>query len=136
MKTRAFVRHLIYGTVYAVERGDAGEVMAAAVVTDATACRHRLHEVELNLDDGEKVRDHVGDFEPFEPACSDARHLLADIGIATRAADRAEVEYEQAARAAKAAKETADKARAHVLQLTRDATNPRPLPLFDQQPNA
>jgi hypothetical protein len=135
MKSRAFVKHLIYGTVYAVERGDAGEALAACIVTDATACRHRLHEYALNLDDGDKIADHPQDFEPFEPACSDARHLLADIGVATRAADRAEQEYEQAARLSKAAKENAERARAHVLQLTRDATNPRPLPLFDQ-PNA
>lgn len=132
MKTRAFVKHLVFGTVYAIERGDAGDVMAAGVVVDATACRHRLHEYPLNLDDGEKVRDSPKDFEPYDPPCSDARHLLADIGIATRAADRAEADYELAANTAKAAKENAEKARRHVLQLTRDATNPRPLPLFDQ----
>ena len=78
------------------------------------------------------MRDHPADFEPFDPACSDARHLLADLGVACRAADRAEREYEAAAHTAKAAKEQAEKARAYVLQLTRDATNPRPLPLFDQ----
>jgi hypothetical protein len=131
MKARAFVRHLVYGTVYVVERSDGGDILAAAPVTDATACRHRLHEYSLSLDDGETIRGQVDDLEPFDPPCSDARHLLADIGIATRAADRAEQEYDQAARHAKALKETAESARAHVLNLTREATNPRPLPLFD-----
>jgi hypothetical protein len=132
MKSRAFVKHLIYGTLHAIEISDGGQVLAASRITDATACRHRLHEYALSLDEGEALRDHSSDYEPFEPACSDARHLLADIGIATRAADRAEQEYEQAARVAKAAKENAEKAKSTVLQLTRDATNPRPLPLFDQ----
>lgn len=130
--TRSFVRHLLYGTVYAIEMTTSGEIGAAAVVTDATACKHRLHEYQLSLDAAEQIRDHRGDFEPFDPVCNDARHLLSDIGIATRVADRAEQEYEQAARVAKAAKENSERARAAVLQLTRDATNPRPLPLFDQ----
>ena len=132
MTTRSFVRHLVFGTVYVIEINETGDVLAAAVVTDATACRHRLHEQALTLDAAEAVREHRADFEPFDPVCNDARHLLADIGIATRAADRAERDYETAAHDAKSKKELAEKARAFVMQLTRDATNPRPLPLFDQ----
>ena len=105
-------------------------------IADSTACRHRLHEYALSLDDAVSVREHMADFEPFDPPCSDARHILADLGIATRAADRAEKEYEHAAHVAKACKEMAEKARSHVLNIARDATNPRPLPLFDSKPGA
>jgi hypothetical protein len=122
----------VFGSLFAVEFGDTGDVLAALHVTEPTACKHRLHEYPLDLDAAAPIREHMKDYEPFEPVCNDARHLLADIGVATRAADRAEIEYEQAARAAKACKEIAEKARAHVLELTRNATNPRVLPLFDR----
>ena len=89
MNQRAFVRHVIYGTIYAIESGDGG-VVAAAIVTDTTACRHRLGEYALSLDVADDIHQHAKDYEPFEPPCSDARHWLADIGAACKEADQAE----------------------------------------------
>jgi hypothetical protein len=61
--TRSFRKHKVFGTVYAVESDDTGTVLAAAVVTEATACRHSLAGIELALDEVKRLNDDHRDYE-------------------------------------------------------------------------
>jgi hypothetical protein len=64
--------------------------------------------------------------------CSDAGHLLAEIGDQVRVCQAAESEWTIAHASAKACKETWDEEKATLLKLVRESTAPTPLPLFDQ----
>jgi hypothetical protein len=131
--SRTFIRHKVYGSVFVVEVDPSGEILAAASITDATACRHRLGGYTLALDEAAHVMSNLKDFEPFEPACTDAAHLLADIGDAERECDEAETTFQAAHSAAKAAKELFETKQQALRALVRQATLPaRPLPLFDE----
>jgi len=129
---RGFLKHKIYGTVVAVERDETGIVLAAMEVHEAIACRHRLAGYPLSPDVNvcAEINAHPRDFESFEPVCVDAAHLLADIGVAEKAAQAAEVDWQRAHAHAKALKETFEEQTAALRQIVRASTSPTTLPLF------
>lgn len=131
--TRSFYKHKVYGTVYVVDvdAGAAG-VLAAAVVTEATACRHTARDYALSLDEAGPINAHLADFEFFEPVCSEPKHLLDDIGAQERVCGMAEGDWKQARSESKAAREFYEQERAKLRSMVREATNPRPMPLFDK----
>lgn len=133
---RSFIKHKVYGTVYAIEGDETGTVLASAVVTEATACRHTLPAYELTLDDVDRVNIDIRDYEVFEPVCSDPKHLLDEIGLLDRAVSTAEAELVGAGVAMKQAREAVKGAKAKLWAMVREATNPVPLPLFDAKPEA
>lgn len=133
---RSFIKHKVYGTVYAIEGDEAGTVLASAVVTEATACRHTLAALALTLEGIDQVNADIRDYEVFEPACTDATHLLDEIGLQERACQMAEQDLVSAQATAnelrataKAAREVFEKEKAKLRALVRDATHPPPLPL-------
>lgn len=132
--TRSFLKHKIYGTVYAVETDEEGTVLASAVITEATACRHALGGYTLTLFEVELINAHIRDYEFFEPKCADATHLLDDIGTQERVCQGAESEWAIARGHAKACKETFEQEKAKLRAMVREATTPAVLPLFDARP--
>lgn len=133
--TRSFLKHKVYGTVYAIEGDDTGTVLASAVVTEATACRHTLATIALTLDDVAQVNQNLRDYEVFEPACSDPKHLLVEIGVQERTCQAAEQELVAAVTTAnelrataKATREVFEKEKAKLRALVREATNSPVLP--------
>lgn len=137
--TRSFIKHKVYGTVYAIEGDDAGTVLASAVVTEATACRHTLVAIALTLDDVDQVNANLRDYEVVEPACSDPKHLLVEIGVQERTCQAAEQELVAAVTTAnelrataKAAREVFEKEKAKLRALVREATNSPVLPPADE----
>lgn len=136
MATRRFLKHKVFGTLYAVEFDSAGMVQAATAITDAIACKHRIGLYHLGIDLVDELIQNHGDYEAFDPVCSDAVHLLADIGQAERDCVEADSEYQAAAATAKAAKEHLQAREQALRQLVRSATQPAPLPLFDAPPAA
>lgn len=130
--TRRFLKHKVYGTLFAVEQDEKGVVMAALAIGEAVACRHRLAGYDLKLDAGEEVSKHLRDYEIVDPACIDPTHLLADIGGAEKECAVAESAWQQAHSYAKALKETFEQKQETLRQIVRDATNPKPMPLFDK----
>lgn len=130
--TRRFFKHKIYGSVFAVEQDEKGEVLAAIALNEATVCRHQLPTYQLALDAAEDIQKHVRDYEIIDPPCSDPTHLLSDIGAAEKACQVAESEWDAAHSHAKALKEVLAQKQEHLRQIVRDATAPRPMPLFDK----
>lgn len=136
---RRFLKHQVYGTLYAVEMDNTGEVLASAVVTDATACPHTLGGYTLLVDEpgGEvdTINQHIRDYEVFEPRCSDPGHLLADLGTQEQVCQVARNAWLVARSHAKELKENLEKAEALLRSMVREATTPAaPLPLFDAPP--
>jgi hypothetical protein len=129
--TRRFLKHKVYGTVFAVEQDETGLVLAALAVGEAGSCRHQLEKYGLKLDGAEEIAKHMRDYEIFDPACVEPTHLLADIGAAEKACQDAELEWQQAHTRAKALKEAFEGTQDALRQIVRDATNPKPMPLFD-----
>lgn len=130
--TRRFFKHKIYGTVFAIEQDEKGEVLAALALNEATICRHQLPTYNLNLDAAEAIQQHVRDYEIVDPACSDPTHLLADIGTAEKECQAAESDWAAAHAVAKAKKEVFEQKQETLRQIVRDATSPKPMPLFDK----
>lgn len=130
--TRSFFRHKVFRTLFAVEHDDSGLVLAAAVVSEASACPHALAELSLALDDAVDLNKHAADYELATLQCSDPKHLLADIATAERECQLAEAEWNAAHREAKSLKETFEKKASLLRSIVREATSPRPMPLFDQ----
>jgi hypothetical protein len=129
---RYFIKHKVYGTVYAVDADDSGTVLASAVVTEAIACRHTLAGIELTLDEVDQVNKNLGDYEVFEPVCSDPKHLLGEIGDQELVCQASRSEMLVAHAHAKECKETYEKDEAKLRSMVREATSPTKLPLFDK----
>jgi hypothetical protein len=128
---RSFIKHKVYGTVYAIESDGAGTARTSAVVTEATACRHTLATLALTLD-VDQVNANIHDFEVFEPVCSDPKHLLVEeIGLQERACRTAESAMVHARGIAKAAKKVFEQEKAKLRTMVGEASKPTPLPLFD-----
>jgi len=125
--TRSFLKHKIYGTVYAVDIDESGEVLAAAAVSAATACRHQK-DFDLSPDEAGDINANLRDFEPFDIGCSDATHLLAEIGEQEQTCQAAEVAWVTAHSRAKALKEELEQQQTRLRTLVREATTPTPLP--------
>lgn len=130
---RRFLKHQVYGTLYAVEMDNTGEVLAATVVTDATACPHTLAGYTLTVDaESTAINTHQRDYAVFEPRCSDPGHLLADLGTQEQVCQGARNAWLVARSHAKELKENLEKAEALLRAMVREATTPAaPLPLFD-----
>lgn len=129
---RAFLKHKVFGTVHAVEFDGSGSVLLSALMTEATACRHQLDQYDLNGDEVETINQHRRDWDGFDPQCSDATHLLRDIGAAEAECEAAEAAYLKAHTKAKGLKEAWDGKQLELRKMVKDATSPRPMPLFDQ----
>jgi hypothetical protein len=129
---RAFIKHKVFGTVYAAEIDDSGAVIAALPIGEAPACVHRLPTLELTLDHATEIRANLSDWKQTELPCTNATHLLAVIGEAERECAEAQASYDTAHSKAKAAKEILETKEHYLRKLVRDATAPVPLPLFDQ----
>lgn len=129
---RSFIKHKVYGTVYAIEGDDSGTVLASAVVTEATACRHTLPAYELTLDEVAPINEHIRDYEMFEPACSDPKHLLDEIGVQERVCVSARETWQAAKSAAKECREIYEREENTLRAMVRASTSPTSLPLFDQ----
>jgi hypothetical protein len=128
---RAFLKHVKYGVVKAVEFDETGYALAATDINLVTACRHQIDDYDLTLDGVEDVNDHKRDWEPFEPECSDPSHLLGEIGKAELACQQAEAEYDRSKSETKQRKEVFDQHTEALRMLVRDATSPKKMPLFD-----
>ena len=136
---RRFLKHQVYGTVYAVVMTNTGEVLGARVATEATACAHTLASAELDfpIDEVEAINKNLDDYDVFEPRCSDAQHLLADLGTQEQACQVARNEWLVARSRAKELKDALDKAEAQLRLMVRDATTAEQpqLPLFERTPS-
>src|SRR5262245_9516133 len=104
-QTRSFVRHKVFGTLFAVAIDEGGTVLAAVLVAEAVACRHRLAAYDFSLDLAPDIMSNLADYEPYEPPCTDATHLLADIGEASRKVEAAQASFDVAHQHAKSLKE-------------------------------
>jgi hypothetical protein len=135
---RRYLKHQVYGTLYAVDMDNTGEVLAHIVVTEATACPHTLAGYTLGVNNETvDINTHIRDFEVFEPRCVDAGHLLADLGTQEQVCQVARHEWTVARSHAKELKENLEKAEALLRSMVREATTPAaPLPLFDAPPDA
>lgn len=129
---RAFLKHQVYGTVFCVEIDETGQVLAAKAISEATACRHQKDVIELGLDEAAEINKHLRDYEDCDPGCTDSTHLLSEIGEAEKACQVAEGEWGAAAKHAKSLKEIFEMKQDRVRSLVREATDPKPLPLFDK----
>lgn len=129
---RAFIKHKVFGTVYAAEIDGSGAIIAALPIGEAPSCVHRLATLELTLDHATEIQSNLSDWTQTELPCTNATHLLADIGAAEHACQEAQAAYDTAHSKAKAAKEILETKEQYLRKLVRDATAPVPLPLFDQ----
>lgn len=129
---RGFLKHKVFGAVFAVEQDETGLVLAAAPMHEAIACRHRLSEYILSLDEATEIAKHIRDYEVFEPPCADPTHLLADIGTAEKECQVAESEWTAAHAHAKALKDIFELKVDALREIITGATSPKPMPLFDQ----
>lgn len=129
---RGFLKHKVYGTVFAVEMDESALVLAAVSVSEASTCKHRLPDLVLSLDEATEIMKHIRDYEVFDSMCTDPVHLLSDIGEAEKAAQAAESEWTAAHTKAKALKEIFELKVDALRALVSGATSPKPMPLFDQ----
>jgi len=128
--TRSFLKHKVFGTLYAVDRDAAGVVVAAVSVTSATACRHMLDTYELTPD-FYAINKEIRDYAFFEPTCSDPAHWLQEIGAQEKLCSEAEGEWLRAKSHAKELREAYEQEKAALRTLCREATTAPALPLFD-----
>lgn len=139
---RRYWRNSLTGEVFAVELEQkdptadisTGTITGAAKIADiATACGHTLKALQLNPNDAELVDAGRPDFRPLELPCNDSIHWLQDIGNAESEAGAAESAWEEAHTHAASMKKIFELKVQRVRDLVKEATNPKPLPLLDQQ---
>lgn len=130
---RRFMKHKVFGEVYAVEAEmPSGMVVAAAKIDPTVQCEHLLRTMELTGDDtAEMLEKSRNDFDVIDLPCRDAAHWLNDIGEAYREREDARKEWEQADARAKSLKKILEAKDQRVMNLVGAAIDPKPMPLFD-----
>lgn len=130
---RRFMKHKVFGEVYAVEAEmPSGTVVAAKKIDPTVQCEHLLQNMDLPGDDtGEMVERSRNDFMVIDLPCREASHWLTDIGAAFDEREEARKAWEQADAHAKSLKKALEQKDGRVMELVSAATHPKPMPLFD-----